>query len=255
MNKTLIPVLLGITLAPPALAQDKEQAPPEVTPVEIYTCTFNEGKGPADLEKATAGFNAWADEQDVDDYFAVVMTPWYSVAESIGFDVAWLGAWSNGTAMGTGTDLWLTTGGAAAAGFAEAVTCDAHVGFASIMMKAPASDEAPDNLVLSFADCSINEGTESDSFWSAMSEWTAYTTERGYKYGQWVMYPTYGSGKVEFDFKLVDAHDTHAALGEDWDLYASGDYGKHGELLGDKLTCDVARVYNAKVIRRPAKEE
>ena len=256
MKKTLTAALMSVALVPMAFADGhEEKAAPRISPVEIYTCNYNEGKGRADLDQATAGWNAWADEQGTEDYFALVMTPWYSVADDIGFDVAWLGTWRNGTAMGAGTDLWLATGGTAAAGFAEAITCDAHVGFASIMTKAPASDSAPDNLVLTFADCSIKEGTDSDAFWSAMEEWTVYTKERGYQHGQWVMYPAYGSGKVEYGFKMVNGYDSHTALGKDWDLYAAGDYDKHGELLGDKLDCDVQRMYNAPVVRRMSEDD
>ena len=43
-----------------------EDAEPNVaTPMEIYTCKYNEGKGPADLDAATKKFNKWADKQGI----------------------------------------------------------------------------------------------------------------------------------------------------------------------------------------------
>ena len=34
-------------------------------PVHIYTCKYNEGKGPTDLDKVVARWNAWADEREI----------------------------------------------------------------------------------------------------------------------------------------------------------------------------------------------
>jgi len=52
-------ILAFVTAVPLALsgwatanAQEEEQAPPYVTPVDTFACDYNEGKGPADLKQA-----------------------------------------------------------------------------------------------------------------------------------------------------------------------------------------------------------
>ena len=79
MKRTLIlTVLAGLLTAAaagPALAAEHGDGI-KVIPVDIWACTYNEGKGPADLDAATAKWNAWADSQGMDDYAAWTLTPW-----------------------------------------------------------------------------------------------------------------------------------------------------------------------------------
>ena len=58
-------------------------------PVELYACKYNEGKGPADLDTATAAWNAWADDRGLNDYTAWTLTKFYAGPEQE-FDVIWL---------------------------------------------------------------------------------------------------------------------------------------------------------------------
>ncbi len=71
-----------------------------------------------------------------------------------------------------------------------------------------------------------------------------------------MMFPVYGSGDMEFDFKMVSGWDNHTQNGQDYQRYGDQqDWDKHGELVGGLMDCDVARVYDAKVLRRPAQED
>ena len=79
------------------------------TPLEMFACTYNEGKGPADLDAATKKWNAWADKKGVDDYSAWTLVPYYSGPEQ-DFDVLWLGGSENAKTMGRVQDTWLATG-------------------------------------------------------------------------------------------------------------------------------------------------
>ena len=71
----LIPLVLSGWTA--AFAQEEEDKPPYVTPVDTFTCSYNDDKGPGDLEKAITNWNAWMDDEGVDSYGAVTMTPYY----------------------------------------------------------------------------------------------------------------------------------------------------------------------------------
>ena len=48
-----------------AVAQDDDDS---ASAVEIYTCSYADGKGPADLDKVIAKWNKWADDQGIADY-------------------------------------------------------------------------------------------------------------------------------------------------------------------------------------------
>ena len=91
MKKTLVVQFAAILLlACSGSWAQEESAAPVVYPVETYTCKYNDGQGPADLDKAIAGWNEYMDEQDDHTYFAMTITPNYFGGET--FQVGWLGA-------------------------------------------------------------------------------------------------------------------------------------------------------------------
>lgn len=258
MNKTPIPGMLAALavtfLIAPAHAQEDEGEGPRIRPVETYTCKYNDDQGPAELEAVIADWNAWMDDQGSDNYFAMTLTPNYFGGET--FQIGWLGSAPTAAELGAGADNWRINGGKHAAAFAKVLTCDSHSNFATMEIKAPPQRTSPDNLVLSFADCSAAEGKSMDDVFTAMDAWTAYTIEQGYKNGAWAMFPAYGVNDVDFDFKLVNGYDSHADMGFDYDLYANGGgYQKHGEIMGAVMICDVSRVYDGVVRRRIAEDE
>lgn len=255
MKKKLIAALTAavVCVSGAAFAQDDQAELPTFSPIETYTCTYKEGKGPADLDAAVAAWNAWMDEEGVTSYWAATVTPYYFGPDA--FDFGWLGAWSSGATMGTGTDTWLSEGGEYAAKFAAVMDCDTHSAFAGTEIKEPPGDGNPDNIVLTFTDCNIAEIDGIVDLFAALNAWAEYSTERGYQNGTWLLFPAYGGGGAEFDFKIVNSYENHAAMGTNWDLFASGDYVKHGELTGAAYECDDARVYNAKIRRRMAENE
>ncbi len=257
MKKTLLAAFampLTTMCLTAAWADGHESEEPNIYPVEAYTCKYNDGKGPADLDKVIAAWNEWMDEEDADNYFAMTLTPHYFGGET--FDVGWLGSARTATELGVGADNWRANGGEHAAAFASVLTCDSHSNFATMQVKQPPERTSPDSLVISFADCSAAEGKTMDDVFTAMDAWTAYTTEQGYTNGAWVMFPAFGVNDADFDFKLVNAYDNHADMGKGYDMYANGGgYQKHVELMDGVMVCDVARVYDGTVRRRIAEED
>lgn len=255
MKKNLIAAAAAtmVLVSGVAIAQD-EQEMPSFSPVETFTCNYNEGMGPDDLDAAVDKWNKWMDKEGQTNYFAATMIPIYHGADT--FDFGWLGFYPTGSEMGAGTDHWAAGGGEQRANFAAVADCDTHSGFASTEVKAPAEndDEDDGSFVLTFADCKITTDGDDDIL-AAIGQWTAYTTERGYKNGAWVMFPVYGGGGAEFDFKMVQGYDNFSDLGGDWSLYAEGDYVKAGELNPELYDCDDARVYLGTVRREMAEEE
>jgi len=235
------------------VAQDEEEAPDSAVPVEIYACNYNEGMGPADLDAVTAKWNAWADERGLNDYTAWTLTKFYSGPEQE-FDYLWLGVSSDAKSLGRAQDDWLATGGAVAAEFEKVGPCDAHGNFAALNFKPPPEREDPrSNIVLSFSDCNIAHGKNfGDDVAPAIRAWTEYRTGTGSEAGHWVLFPVYGGGGEEFDFKWVVAHQNLEAQGADWDQY---NVELATELFDGVLDCDSSRVYNATNRRRAMNDE
>lgn len=244
-----------VTLSCAMTLAQEESEEPTIFPVETWTCNYNDGQGPADLDKVIEGWNDYMDESGADNYFAMTLTPNYFGGET--FHVGWLGTAPTAAELGAGADAWAANGGKHAEGFARVLTCDSHSNFATMQIKEPperaSTEETP---VLTFANCSAVEGKTMEDVFTAMDAWTAYTIENGYRNAEWVMFPAYGVDDVDYDFKLVNGYDNHEEMGKDYDHYANGGgYQKHGELLGGVMSCDVGRVYDGIVRRRMATDE
>lgn len=238
-----------------AVAQDDDDSL-EYFPVETFACNFRDGKGPEDLATVTRDWNAWMDERDQTDYFAVTL--WPNFFGELAFDVAWLGAWRDGNAMGTGEDRWMTEGRDMAARFYDVLDCMSHTQFAVTQLREPPAgdDDADDTFVLAFSNCSIDDESSFDAYVAANEEWNAYADEHGIVGGEWVMWPIWGENvDAEYHFKAVSSADDYTTMGANWQKYAEGHYAKASELFDDIVTCDSARVYTAKLERSMADDD
>lgn len=247
MNKKILICLISTLtmLAGSAIASDHE-AGMKVVPVELYACTYNEGKGAADLDKVIAMWSTWADKQGMDDYAAWTLTPYYYGPEQE-FDVIWLGAGKDAVALGAAQDAFLTEGGEVAKGFNDVLNCNVHANFASFNHKAAPKGATPGNSVLTFSDCSYKEGATFSALTEAMGKWAGHLDSEESETTIFHWYPAYGGGKEVFDFKWIQSHESLAALGKDYDNYGTGGGWKtNRELLSDLIDCDSRRAYMAK---------
>lgn len=214
------------------------------SPLEMFACTYNEGKGPADLDKAVAAWNAWADKHDLKGYSAWTLLPYYSGPEQ-DFDVLWLGGSSKAAALGAAQDLWLATGSTELQGFSDVWNCAGHSNYATLQFKKPAERENPNNVVVSFTDCNMADGVVFDDLVPSLKEWAAYREGHGSTSGMWVLFPAYGGGGEAFDFKFVASWQNLAEQGADYDQYNESGWKKGNELFRGKVSCDSSRVYLA----------
>lgn len=260
MKRILLGFLTGgaLLFAGTSLADQHEGEKEEANvaaPMEMYACTYNDGKGPADLDKATKDFNAWADKQNVTDYSAWTLVPYYFGDEQ-DFDVLWFGASGKAAALGRVQDQWLATGAKEAQGFADVMTCGTHAAYAVLTMKQPPERENESgNLFVTFSDCNTSDGVTFDDLYMPMIEWGKYKAEHGSKAGHWVFFPAYGGGKETFEFKWVTAYEKLEDLGADWDQFNESGWQKVNELFGGKLDCDSSRTYIATSRRQAASDD
>jgi hypothetical protein len=257
MNKILIVLVTGCLVFATGCsngdAQEEAAAPNPVAPVELYICNYNEGMGPTDMDAAVADWNAWADEAALKDYTAWTLTKYYFGSDQ-DFDVIWLGTAPDAKALGRGQDNQAANGAEVDAGFAKVVDCGAHSNFAAVQFKAPPdNDDPPSNIVLGFSDCKIAEGKNfQKDVAPAITAWTEFRTDHGSEAGHWILFPAYGGGGEEFDFKWVTSFANHEAMGGDWDQY---DGALDSKLFDGLLSCDSERVYNAANRRRAADDQ
>lgn len=243
----LITFFSGMTFligAAPASAQDG----PLFIPVEMYTCTYNDGKDADDLDDVVDKWTAWADDKGIDDYAAWTLTPYYfGPGANAGFDVIWMGAGKNAVALGTRQQEYMANDAGLVEDFEEVITCGSHVNYASINHKAPPQGATPQDSVITFSDCSYKEGATGGTVGAAMAQWSQHLTDQGSPAGIFHWYPAFGGGGEDFDFKWLGAHEDLVALGADYDNFGTGGgYVKYGQLFGHLLSCDSTRVYLAK---------
>ncbi len=198
------------------------------------------------LDAAVDGMNAYMDDNDVDDYAAWTLTKSYYGAEQE-FDVIWLGAWTDGNAMGAGMDRLRGTGGEMLGPFVEAMDCGVHVGLSSINYKLPDDGTVADGI-LAFSNCSIEDGARYSDIASATSEWASILTEAGSESAIYHWFPAFGGGGDDGpDYLSVRSYSSYAALGADYERQGNGGmFRTSGRLFGDLVDCDVPRVYDAK---------
>jgi hypothetical protein len=226
-----------------ALADSNEEGGlSPATPVELFACNYNGGKGPADLDKAIDAWNAWADSQNVSEYSAWTLVPYYSGPDQE-FDFIWLGGAPKAASLGRVQDLWLSTGGEAIEGFNDAINCATHANFATLRIKEPPERENPNNIVISFTDCNMADGVTFEDLVPSLTAWADYREDHGSTSGMWVMFPAYGGGGEDFDFKFISAWQNLEDQGKDYDQYNEAGWEKGNELFSGKVSCDSSRVY------------
>ena len=216
-----------------------------IIPVELFTCNYNDGKGAADLDKAVAKWSEWADKNGTEGYSAWTLTPYYYGPDQT-FDVIWMGAAKDAITMGKGQDAYMNEDAGIRAGFADVLSCNAHVNYASFNHKALPDDTTPGNSVLTFSDCNYKEGATFDALNAAMGEWSQHLSDGGSKAAIFHWYPAYGGGSEEYDFKWLEAHQSFAELGADYERYGNGlGYETNRKLFRDLIECDGSRAYVA----------
>ncbi len=242
-----VAVVLSATVVAPVLA-DAPAAGPSIRPMEIYGCTYREGKGMADLTAAAANWNAWMDKTGQNDYWAYLLMPYYHSSD-FPYDVLWAGGWPSGATMANGLKRWVTEGGEAAAEFDQVVQCKGITNFAVMdLSKAP---NPPDAGPVSFSDCTLVKGRKFADGFAAVQAWVAYEKANGIADDNFLLFPAFGENTdAKYTFKWVTTSDW-PNLGKSYDLYGNGGgYQKAEEMFGGLLDCDSSRLYVSQNVRR-----
>ena len=116
--------------------------------------------------------------------------------------------------------------------------------------------ERGDMFVLTFSNCSMQEGRDFEEYMAAQKEWNTYADEHGIVGGGWAMFPVWGeAADADYDFKAVGSAPNYTTVGSNWAKYASGHYQKSNEVFEGLLDCDSPRVYTTRVERLMADDD
>ena len=231
-------------------AVGQEEAPTPTPVIEIFGCTYNDGNDMEDLLAVTARWNAWADRNEIDDYTAILFTP-YLYSGQLTYDVLWLGAWPNGTAMGAGEAVWFAEGGDLGDDFDAVVDCSAHAQFAEVVIREPGGPP-PEGGMAAFQDCTVHDGRTVPEAIEAVTEWSSYLAENGSEPFSAILFALAGeSPEADYTFKAVEGFESIEAYGQFVDVYTRGGFQRAEDLFGRLLTCDSPRLYRIDPVRLP----
>lgn len=217
-----------------------------ITPTEVLTCDFVDGKGPADLDGLARAFNQWMEKSAAPQYAAYVLTP-QSRGKEIDFDLAWVGTWPDGTTMGRSMAHWFEHGAELTPVLEGVLTCGTNTNFQTVTLREPAETFGP----LEIATCSLRLGATLDETLTAVKEWVDYTATTGSTAAHWLLFPAYGeSSEATYNFKWAVGYESYEAFGRDYDQATNGNsLDRYNELFAPIVRCDSPRLYGVRTIR------
>ncbi len=229
-------------------AGEMQEGEIDVSPVELYACTFREGKTMEDMVKQNAKWKKWADKA-MPGYSAWMIVPFFRSSEEP-FDVGWIGAWPDGKSMGAALDAWRNDNEGHRMAYAGIADCS-HSLVTAVEVDAPDGPPTDGGLVW-FSSCVIDEDSSVDEAYQAHRDLTALYREGGSANQTWLFYPELGAGDIDFDYYAVSTWKNYAELGAGWDIHAAGSWKKAMEIREGKVSCDSPRVYELTPVRQGA---
>jgi hypothetical protein len=246
MNKVLLSmaviVLSGALGVGTASAQDDE-GPPNFSPLELFVCSYRDGQDQGDFDNAMDEMRDWMEENDGAPYSAWRLNP-FITGGNFDADFIYLGSWPDGSTMGKDNAAYFATGADAIEAWDEAVECGVSVMYASHNVKEPPPNVDAGEFVLTVSDCKVAEGRKTGDAIAAMRSWGDYRAANGSLGGQWLWFPAYGGGAVDYTFKLVYGFSGLESFGNYWSWYVDNQgYLTWGDMTGGLVSCDVDRAY------------
>jgi len=242
---TLLSLLIVIAMSP-AHAQ---QGMPQLGAIESWGCQINEGKSMSDLMKVVEDWNEWSDENGLDAYTAWVLNPIFKANADFVHEAGWLGYAPSFTEMGKGMHAWVTKGQKINERFNKVWTCGWHSEAATMLVRPPT--EGPSSAVVSFSDCTLNEGVTPPDLMAATAKWNAYLDEQEVAAAIAYHFPGHGNPTdMTADMKISVWRPSLETYGRDADLYVNGGGRQMDDaIFGEIMSCDSPRMYAATLVR------
>ena len=234
----------------------QEEGPTGV--VEIFACNYVGNSDMDDLLAVTETFNGWADENNISDYGAFILTPFF-YSDQLTPDVIWIGTSPNAASASAGDALWLSEGQEVQADFDEVVNCSSHAQYAVVPINTPSGpppEEVDGPGLVAFSDCAIHDGRSVPEAIAAHGEWSEYLAENGSDTLSLFLFGVAGQrDDINYNFKTVRGFPNAEAYGQYVDIVTAGGFLRAEELFGRLLDCDSPRVYVTNQVRQATQEE
>jgi len=232
-------LLMGASIS---FAQD---GPPSFRPVEMWVCNFNEGQDQGDLDKVYKGIVELTGDAK---YAAFQLDP-YFVNANQDFDVIYLGAWANGSTMGSDLANAMENGGGVSDAWNKVLNCPTSVMYASTWLNQPDNGAGNGEALLTVADCHVAHGASNAQAAGALRRYNEYAVAHGSDLGTILWYPAFGHGDAGFDFKLATVFPGAKQFGDWFQWFTDNQvYNVRSDLLDGIVSCDSSRVYTARTI-------
>lgn len=213
-------------------------------PVELYACTFRDGKGMKDLEKANASFKKWAAD-NTSGHSAWMITPQFRSMDTE-FHVGWIGAYQSAADFGSSTDKWVNASGSVSQAYYDAVECS-HAMMSSYATGGQGG--APGDGVVWFSRCSLEDDASVADAAAGHAGVAAMMEEMGAGGSSWMFVPGLGSAEAEFDYYHVAAWPSYPAFAKAWEAYVNGGgMAKAAEHTEGVSRCKSPNMYDAQLI-------
>jgi hypothetical protein len=218
----------------------------DANPVDFRACNFREGKDMLDLQPALVNFRNYAKQADTG-YAAWMLIP--ELQNEATFDFAWLGSWPDGVAYGVSMERWKKKGNAVAAEINSVVDCGSHHQMAmSRPINAP--DGTPEDGVLLFFACNVNEGKSLEEAYAAQLEFGHTMKANGSQSVSWFYTPLAGAGPDAPDYYYVVGFYRYSDFGDTLDLFVNrGGVQLQRKLITPVASCLTPNVYDAVSVR------
>jgi hypothetical protein len=241
---------LVLAIALVAFARGASAQDVELTPIEVLTCHFAEGKGPNDLDSVAAGFNEWMAARSAPEYAAYTLFP-RAYSEDLDFDFAWIGAWPDGATMGESMAHYFAYADELAPVFDGVMNCRGNRNFSVLELRAALAPGRFDPVEVS--DCTLRIGSAAAEAVDAVRAWIELSAQAGSTAAHWLLFPAYGESRERtYTFKWAIGYASYEAFGLDYDRFANGGGAdQYIELFDTLMRCDSPRLYSVRPIRLP----
>lgn len=251
INLLAASAMAATMLAAPVSADDHMSAP-SWGKVETIACQYNDGKSLVDLMGVVSKWNSWSNDQDLNNYFAWVLTPHYHSELNGGRTAFWFGASPSAEAMGQAKDDWVANGGELLSEFNEVWTCGSQ-SLSTSMIVRPQPPTPSSTAVVGFTDCTFKDGKSVLDLFAAQKSWFEYLDENEVK--ATVAYHLPGAGEDpdnEYGVKISTWFPDMQEKGRFEDIIANeGGWMRAFQTFNPIMECNSERVYNATLARGP----
>ncbi len=244
----LLAAAFALAFGPAVLAQPGARGDALIAPIEVLTCRYAEGKGPDQLDGLATAFNQWMEKSNAPQYAAYVLLPMAHSAD-LDFDLAWVGAWPDGTTMGESMAHYFERGRELEPAFGNVMQCGTNTNFSVVTLREPVDPGSFGPVEV--ASCTLRLGVTLDEALRATNDWVTYTATTGSTAAHWLLFPAYGErSDATYNYKWAVGYESYVAFGRDYDQATNGNgLDRYNELFAPLVRCDSPRLYRVRTIR------